>query len=859
MKDNYRITKKSISIMGGICFILFSLVTLFSSGTPFEFLSNTISHTFGFVGFWLLLPYFVILGFFLIFKKSFIKFKFGVTMWGCLIVIFCMLILCSHWASWRVVLNGVEITGFGHTPDGTAKFLTFSNALEVFDIVAKDAFAEFGPSTQLGGGKVGFIMAGALNSAITPIGLNIVCWILFVGGLIMVFNAQTVHFVSFIKNKKHKTEEFKEVNLTNEEVEPEMPEEVVIEENNIPDNEPFDNRPIFESFHANAPIHNDYDLKKAHFEIKVDEKIAEEKPFEDPEPTFTEEPQDFKEETPVVEEHVNTESIIEETPQVESVPETPVFEDPEPVREPEPEIQQEPVIEEEEIPYENRPQPKANLLKNYIFPTIDLLNLRDASNDASANEESCKNRIEIINQTFTNLGIGAEVVGYTVGPSVTRFDVKSNSDASATIIPKYITDISIRLNGVPVLFSAIVEGKSTSGLEIPNENRTNVSIREVIEELPKDKSHRLDVPFGKDISGTLKFANLAKFPHMLIAGTTGSGKSIFVHSVIITLLMRNSPDELKLVMVDPKKVEMNYYDDIPHLLCPVISDMRKVLVCFNKLVQEMERRYNLFQTNKVREIEVFNEKAKSEGIQPLPYIVVFIDEYADLVETVKEIKEPVTRLVQKARAAGIHLVFATQRPSVNVIDGTIKANVSTRVALSCASAIDSQTVIGTGGAEKLLGNGDMLIDCPLISRSTKPRAQGCFVSENEINRVCDFLREHYQPQFDPMFVNLEPVVEKKANDFKPEPIDKTKTDEEVYQRIKEDAYHREFFSISYITRTYSMGFSRAGKMFQRLIEEGVVEPTGDSKGSKVIGYVPGAQQMGTIEQSTFIPDDENND
>ena len=348
---------------------------------------------------------------------------------------------------------------------------------------------------------------------------------------------------------------------------------------------------------------------------------------------------------------------------------------------------------------------------------------------------------------------------------------------------------------------------------------------------------------------------------MLVAGTTGSGKSIFVHATIISLLMRNKPEELKLVMVDPKKVEMNYYEDIPHLLCPVICDVRKVLVCFNKLVDEMERRYNLFQANKVRDIKGFNEYAKAKDIQPLPYIVVFIDEYADLIETCKELRSPVVRLVQKARAAGIHLVIATQRPSVNVIDGVIKANVATRVALMCASFNDSMTVIGEGGAEKLLGYGDMLIDCPLISRSMKPRVQGCYVSETEIMRVCDFLREHYQPQFDPMFMNLEPVVEEKSgfdDDSEPTPVDKSKTDEEAYQIIKEDAAHREYFSISYITRTYSMGYSRAGKMFKRLQNEGIVAQSGDARGCKVLIYTPGSQQGGTVEQSTFVPDDEGN-
>lgn len=852
MKESYRITKKSISIIGGVCFILFALVTLLSSNTPFEFLSNIITHSFGFIGFWIALPFIVILGIYLILNKSLIKIKLNVSLWGAFIIIICLLILCSHWASWHLVYNGVEITGFGHTENGTAKYLTFSNSLDIFNDIAQNVESKFGPSTKLGGGKVGFILAGAVNSAISPIGLNIVCWLLFVCGCIMVFNGQFSKLIRFIKRRKGKIEEediFQEVNLTMADAEPEVAQEEPVEQK--PEETPspvFDSKPIFESFHTNAPINNDYDLKKAHFEIKTEEALnnefnknvfpmdSQEEPTAIPEETsniFVEpldKPKEYSEPffEPLIDKAGEEENaVVEEN-------------EPEEIKVPEPKL------------------PKQNIYKDYIFPSIELLNTNSEKDDTSANDESCKSRVEIINTTFKNLGIGAEVVSYTVGPSVTRFDVMTHADSTVNAIQKVVTDISVRLGGEMVRFEPIVAGKSTSGLEMPNEHRTKVLIRDVIEQLPSGKDHTLEIPFGKSITGELKYANLADFPHMLIAGTTGSGKSIFVHSIIITLLMRNKPDELKLILVDPKKVEMNYYDNIPHLLCPVISDMQKVFVCFTKLVNEMEDRYTKFSNNKVRDIKGYNALMKEQHNPILPYIVVFIDEYADLVENYKEIKEPVVKLVQKARAAGIHIVFATQRPSVNVVDGNIKANVSTRVALSCASAIDSTTVIGTGGAEKLLGYGDMLIDCPLISRSMKPRVQGCYVSEIEINRVCDFLREHYQPQFDSNYLNLDPVVQQKSNfdDVKVEAFDKEKSDEEVYLKIKEDASHRPVFSISYIVRTYGMGYTRAGKMFSRLQADGVVALTGDSRGCKVLTYVPGNEQAGTIEQSTFIPDDD---
>lgn len=868
MKEKRRITKNSISIMGGICFILFAIVTLFSTNTPFKFLYKLFGHSFGFIGFWLVLPYIVIIGLFLIMNKRVIKIRFGIQMWGILVIIFCFLILTSHWGSWGVEINGIILNGVRRDEiTGMPEYLTFSNSIPVFEKVDSLNPSVVGPNPKLGGGRVGYVLAGAINSAITPLGLNVVCWALFISGLVMVFHHQVAKLLSFLKTSKQnkKAKASNEINLTMDELPPEQPikvEEASNEEANIDDNRAF-----FEPFQVTTPINNDYSLKKAKFILDEDgTKIKEIYEEEMKKPIFeAETPKDFYEDKqePVFDESKGPLSV-ESTEKTYKEPffeplndlnNKPHFEE---FEEDNIEDVQENVSKPEtEEDFLNKPQPKARLIKNYIYPSLDLLEKPSSLDDGSANEASCQARTEIINKSLANFHIGAEVVSHTVGPSVTRFDLKTNDDVSISAVQRYITDLSVRLGGVLMRFEPIVAGKSTSGIEIPNEIRTNVTLREAISELPNDPKHILNIPFGKSISGELNYADLVDFPHMLVAGTTGSGKSIFVHSTIISLLMKCKPEELKLVMVDPKKVEMNYYDNIPHLLCPVISDVRKVLVCFNKLVLEMERRYNLFQSNRVRDIKGFNAFAKQKDMQPLPYIVVFIDEYADLIETCKDLRTPVVRLVQKARAAGIHLVIATQRPSVNVIDGVIKANVATRVALMCASFNDSMTVIGEGGAEKLLGNGDMLIDCPLISRSMKPRVQGCFVSEKEIIRVCDFLREHYQPQFDPTFMNLEPVVEEKSFD---EPavqrIDKAQTDEEAYQKIKEDATHREYFSISYITRTYGMGYSRAGKMFTRLQKEGIVAPSGDARGCKVLVYVPGGQQAGTIEQSSFIPDNE---
>ena len=876
MDEKKKITKNSISIIGGICFILLALVTMLSNGTPFSFLSTAITISFGFVGFWVLMPFLIVLGLYLIFKRKLIKFKVGMSLWGFFVIIVCFIILSSHWGSIGVQLeNGVILDGYSKAPDGSfSRYLTFSTAIPVLQIIRQNP-SPFNP--QLGGGYVGYFLAGTINSAITPVGLNIICWVFFIGGLMMLLNHQVKTLFVFVKNKianhkiKPKNNEYTEVSLESEDEDVDVSEPLVEESKSetvaqIESANEAIGKPIYSTFHTSDSLESSNAPKKAHFTLdnepvmedsmvrKIEDvnSVSEEKPSIS-EPRFQEPSIPVSEPTPV-------EVRPEITPEPVVTPAAPIIAEAVAAAAiSEPEVKEE-VVEEVDILH--KPQPKANLIKDYIYPSLDLLELHEGSDDATKNESSCEERTNIINQTFVNLKVGAQVVGHTVGPSVTRYDVQTNFDVSISAVQRIIEDISIRLGGIPVRFETIVAGKSTSGLEIPNEIRTNVGLRESIAALPTGKKYLMNIPFGKGISGDLQHANLADFPHLLVSGTTGSGKSICIHATILTLIMRNKPEELKLVLVDPKKVEMMFYEDIPHLLCPIITDMKKTYNCLKKLVDEMERRFNLFSSHKVRDYKGFNAWAEANDVQPLPYIVVFIDEYADLVEQVKEVREPVQRIVQKARAAGIHLVIATQRPSVNVIDGVIKGNVSTRVALMSASAVDSTTIIGEGGAEKLLGNGDMLIDCSLISRSTKPRVQGCFVSETEINRVCDFLRDHYQPQYDPYFLDLEDhEQEKAAKAAEPavEAIDKNASEEQQYQEIKEQVMLREFCSISFIQRSFAMGFPRAGRIFNRLIKEGIVEASGgDSRGSKVLVHQPSEPQMGTIEQSTFVPDDSNN-
>lgn len=803
-----KISSDSIIAVAGIGLSLLSLVIIFSKDTVFSFLTTAIVAPFGFIGFWILMPFIFILGIYMLLKQKLVKFHFGVSLWGLLIIIFSLLILSSSWAENTLV------------PDGSLEFGTIS---PTYTDALRDL--NYDPyNTLSGGGYIGYFLAGCLYSAVTKLGTQIICWVLIFIGLILVFNQQIKKLFLLIKRNKQtkKVQNVPELESDIKETTLEVSDEIDTPVEESLENEPvIDSNfqtPVFEERNSLSDLtirnfNNNSGLKRANFLTKDDDDTANYSAFA--EPVFSSSFAQNEVKAPVEEKP----QVIEATPQ-EEMKMMPDF-----------------IAEEEKEEKAYRPQPRVSMVQNYIYPPIDLLDFHEASDDADKNAASTLETTNRINTVFEQLHIGAKVVGSTVGPCVTRYDVQTNSDVSVNTVSRYIEDISVRLGGVSTRFEKIVFGKATSGLEIPNAVRTNVGLRESIEKLPTGPKALRMIPFGKNIAGELLYANLSDFPHMLVSGTTGSGKTIFMHSVILSLIMRNKPDELKIVLIDPKKVEMAFYEKIPHLLCPNISQSSKANVAMKKLVDEMERRYSLFADNRVRDIKGFNEFARTNNIQPLPYIVVFIDEYADLVEEAKDIKQHVVRIAQKARAAGIHLVIATQRPSVNVIDGIIKANVSVRVALMVASQTDSISILGQSGAETLLGNGDMIVDCPLINRSVKPRVQGCFVDNQEIIRVCDFLRNHYQEQYDPEFLDLEEHNDASISSVDvgvPGVVDKDLAEEQLYELIKEQIMEREYCSISFIQRTYNVGFPKAGRLFNKLINDGIVDRTGDARGSRVL-------------------------
>ena len=501
------------------------------------------------------------------------------------------------------------------------------------------------------------------------------------------------------------------------------------------------------------------------------------------------------------------------------------------------------VVTNPTTPVENNQPPKVKKPIKWVPPSPELLEEYEISEALEINQQTAEERTKMINQVFADFNIGAEVDGYVIGPAVTRYNIKYKPNVSVREVEKKITDMSIRLGGVACRFEAVVEGSSYSGLEIPNARVTMVSFKDVYEELPDPKKHPTAIAFGKNVLGKVIYADFNAFPHCLVAGTTGSGKSIFIHSIISTLIMRNSPEMLKLVLVDPKRVEMVKYKDIPHLLCPIINDPHKAKPLLDKLVDEMNARYDLLASGDgFQDIKEYNEYAEEHGLEKIPTIVAILDEFGDLVETCKEIAQPIVFLGQKARACGIHMLIATQSPTSDIITGSIKSNLPTHVALMTANTTQSVTILGEGGAEKLLGKGDMLVQSPLVSRVGLARLQGCYIAGKEITRIAGYLREHYETQYDEKFLNLEEVstVDGQlavANGVISSGLENN--EEERYQSIKEWVMCQEYTSMSRIQAECSIGFNRARRIFNRLIQEGIVSPTSEgNKGCRVLVHDP---------------------
>ena len=453
--------------------------------------------------------------------------------------------------------------------------------------------------------------------------------------------------------------------------------------------------------------------------------------------------------------------------------------------------------------------------EKYKLPALSLLN------DAGGQEASFVNKTEILEETLENFGVEAEITDVNHGPTITRYEIQPAPGVKVSKIVNLGDDIALSMAASDVRIEAPIPGKSAVGIEIPNEEQVLVTLREVLDSSEfKTEDSKLTLGLGKDIAGQPVVADLAEMPHMLVAGATGSGKSVFINSIINSILQKATPEEVKFLLVDPKMVELTAYKGIPHLVSPVVTDAKKAATALRWVVKEMENRYELFADTGSKGIDSYNRKHEED---PLPYIVVIIDELADLMMVAaKEVEDAICRLAQKARAAGIHMILATQRPSVDVVTGVIKANIPNRVSFALSSQADSRTILDMGGAEKLLGQGDMLY-APVDSNQPV-RVQGAFISEAEIKRVVDFVKQQEEPEF-----------ADKIADIKDNSVDVELDDEkdELYEKAVKLVVNNRA-SISFLQRRLSIGYNRAARMIDKMEEENIVGPHRGSKAREVL-------------------------
>lgn len=491
--------------------------------------------------------------------------------------------------------------------------------------------------------------------------------------------------------------------------------------------------------------------------------------------------------------------------------------------------------------------PKEPMVCNlkYQLPPLSLLDQPKKKQKGMDNAAIEKN-IVILEQVLKDFKIVGKVVEVHIGPSVAQYELEIASGTRVNKITSINREIALALAKKDVRIEAPIPGKNTVGIEFANEQATPVSFYEIIssKKMQDAMNKKLMVPLGKSIMGDVEVCEVNKMPHLLIAGTTGSGKSVCVNGIICSILMRARPDEVKLVMVDPKVVELSVYNGIPHLMCPVVTDPKKAAVALAKMVAEMERRYETFSETGTKNIESYNDyidKWNKENAHDdykktrMPYIVVIIDELSDLMMVAaKEVEDSILRITQKARAAGIHLIVATQRPSTEVITGLIKANIPSRISFAVGSGIDSRTILDQTGAEKLLGKGDMLF-LP-IGVNSPTRIQGSFITDDEIKRLIDFTVEQQKAQYDESLLNLEAVEHNNtdvgAMDEATVDVD---SDEELYQQVLEFVVRTQKASASLLQRKFKIGYNKAARMIDTLEENGVIGPaTGNSKPREVL-------------------------
>ena len=477
--------------------------------------------------------------------------------------------------------------------------------------------------------------------------------------------------------------------------------------------------------------------------------------------------------------------------------------------------------------------------KGYKLPPISLL-AKPVKSKNMESKETINHNVETLQQVLKDFGVEGHVVAINPGPTVTQYEVEIKSGTKVSKVASLNKEIALALAARDVRIEAPIPGKSTIGVEIPNKVKSAVTVREILETVPSSYSDsKLLVTLGKNIMGKPVYCEINKTPHLLVAGSTGSGKSVCINSIIVSMLMRSKPDEVKLVLVDPKKVELSMYNGVPHLMAPVVTDARKANIALKKIVVEMERRYDLFSDSKTKNIAGYNayidkeneSRSEDDKLRHLPFIVVIIDELADLMlVAAKEVEDSIMRITQMARAAGIHLIVATQRPSADVITGVIKANIPSRIAFAVASNIDSRTILDSSGAEKLLGKGDMLF-LPQ-GENTPLRIQGTFLSDEEIKSVVDHTIKQQIARYDET-LTMDDEEMKATSSFEPSDS-RDATEEPLYNEIVEFVVTQGKASASLLQRRFRLGYNRAARCIDLLEERGIIGPPNGSKPREVL-------------------------
>ena len=844
-KSEYILSSDAEAILYGLIMILLSIIGLLGNGVVGDALTYVFAYVFGV--FYILVYVFVIfLGLYLIIKKQMYKIKIDVKVLGALLILFAFCISSSF-------NEQLEIGTF---------FSEFQNRVSESQehiFLMKTEYAIF---HNLGGGFIGFFLTGLLNTCLTPSGTSIVVIIILCVGLILLFKDIAIKLVKSLINLHKKRVEIRKAakdekeHNEKENVQKDENKNQVIEDVNVNNNAQNDDNKqkvvsnndsfFFEdSINRQKPSDVINDLNEEddnEEEINDNQDLDDE--FDEKENlinSFDEEEQKkmfFNDNSP-------SEIIVNEDDNIyDEYNEDELYEDEydDLNNDSLNEGNNEPVNLNNVVNQYNAINQYNEVIKNvnveeqddYVYPPLSLLKDRFNRDESERKNALAQEKMAKINECFSDLGIGANVISYTIGPSVTRFDVKCNTNVRTNVLSSIENDLAVRLGGnKTVRLETIVEGKNTSGIEVGNEICDMVSFKECMQALQANKDDKLLFPLGKNISGDIISGCLDEMPHLLVCGTTGSGKSVFIHNIIASLIMRNKPDELKLMLIDPKRIEFNRYNDLPHLLCPVITQTDRAKVALMRLVDEMEKRYDLFAEKGMgaSNYKEYLETCEEMGYEKIPYIVMICDEFADFMsDGDKEVAKLIQRIAQKARACGIYMVIATQRPSVKVITGDIKANIPSRIALSVSSSLDSRIIIDEVGAENLLGKGDLLARIPHYK--TLVRVQSAFIDSKELYAICEHIKSQAKFVCHKDFEDLTIKIQTPFSNTGDGDITQMRKDyhnDEIYEDVKRFVIKTGKCSTSKLINQFGIGYSKADGLLDTLEQDGIIRRDGSRR------------------------------